>query len=280
MDIMRRLSYLLAAGLLLLLAAWFRFGNLADRPVHGDEANQAMKAGVLLETGEYRYDPHEHHGPTLYYLTLPVLWSAGIKTIQEANIVYFRIVPAIFGLLVVAGTFLFARWLGRWAVLWAAAFTAISHSMVFYSQYYVQEMLFVCFALCFVYASFRFIETLGPGWAIALGAAAGLLHATKETCVLVFLAWGAAVLVTLLGAWRKGALSGPNTVPAGQVVRKVMLALAVAVVVSFVLFSSFLTWWRGPLDSLLTYGQYVQRAEGEGSTALHEQPFWYYFSLL
>ena len=39
--------------------------------MHHDEANQAVKFGALLERGEYRYDAHDHHGPTLYYLTLP-----------------------------------------------------------------------------------------------------------------------------------------------------------------------------------------------------------------
>ena len=53
----------LAAGLALRLA------RLDVRPMHHDEANQAVKFGALLERGEYRYDAHDHHGPTLYYLT-------------------------------------------------------------------------------------------------------------------------------------------------------------------------------------------------------------------
>ena len=61
----------LAAGLALRLA------RLDVRPMHHDEANQAVKFGALLERGEYRYDAHDHHGPTLYYLTLPVAWLRG-----------------------------------------------------------------------------------------------------------------------------------------------------------------------------------------------------------
>ena len=55
----------LTAGLALRLA------RLDVRPMHHDEANQAVKFGALLERGEYRYDAHDHHGPTLYYLSLP-----------------------------------------------------------------------------------------------------------------------------------------------------------------------------------------------------------------
>ena len=43
---------------------------LDQKPLHHDEANQAVKFGQLLATGDYQYDPVDHHGPTLYYLTL------------------------------------------------------------------------------------------------------------------------------------------------------------------------------------------------------------------
>ena len=45
----------LTAGLAL------RFARLDERPMHHDEANQAVKFGALLERGEYRYDAHDHH---------------------------------------------------------------------------------------------------------------------------------------------------------------------------------------------------------------------------
>ena len=61
----------LAAGLSL------RFARLDVRPMHNDEANQAVKFGALLEPGQYPYDSRDHHGPTLYYLTLPAAWLRG-----------------------------------------------------------------------------------------------------------------------------------------------------------------------------------------------------------
>ena len=70
--------------LILCLAAAFRVPRLTLRPVHGDEANQAVKTGILFDTGEYRYDPHEHHGPTLYYLTLPVLYFCGVSSFEDS----------------------------------------------------------------------------------------------------------------------------------------------------------------------------------------------------
>ena len=53
--------------------------------MHHDEANQAVKFGALLERGEYRYDAHDHHGPTLYYLTLPAAWLRGQHTLASLD---------------------------------------------------------------------------------------------------------------------------------------------------------------------------------------------------
>ena len=64
----------LPIALLTLAAFWLRGRDLAGRPMHSDEANQAVKAGELLETGHYAFDPHDHHGPVLYYAALPVAW--------------------------------------------------------------------------------------------------------------------------------------------------------------------------------------------------------------
>jgi predicted membrane-bound mannosyltransferase len=81
----------------LALALTFRLANPGARPMHHDEANQAVRFGTLLETGEYHYDPVDHHGPTLYYLTLPVAWARGQHTLADLDERTLRLVPALFG---------------------------------------------------------------------------------------------------------------------------------------------------------------------------------------
>ena len=44
------------------LALWIRVWHLDQRPMHADEANQAVKAGNLLEGRGYAFDPADHHG--------------------------------------------------------------------------------------------------------------------------------------------------------------------------------------------------------------------------
>ena len=111
---------------ILVLAAAFRLPRLAQRPMHADEANQAVKAGRLYERGEYQYDTTDHHGPSLYWLTLPSLALSGAKDLAGSREVAYRIVPVIFGLGLIPLILLLTDGLGRPAVVVAALLTAIS----------------------------------------------------------------------------------------------------------------------------------------------------------
>lgn len=162
----------------------FRLADPGVRPMHHDEANQAVRFGTLLETGEYRYDRNDHHGPTLYYLTLPFAWMRGQGTLAAVDERTLRMVPAIFG----AGLLLLflplSRGLGRTAVAAAAALAAVSPVLTYYSRFYIQESLFVFFALAFLVALGRYALRPGLAPAIWSGALAGLAYATKETSLL------------------------------------------------------------------------------------------------
>src|SRR5688572_14611931 len=143
------------AALLVILVALgaglaLRLARLDARPMHHDEANQAVKFGVLLERGEYRYDAHDHHGPTLYYLTLPSAWLRGQGTFASVDEATLRSVPMVFGAATILLLPLLSAGIGRPAVVTAAMLMALSPAMVFYSRMYIQETLFACFALAFV----------------------------------------------------------------------------------------------------------------------------------
>ncbi len=272
-----------AAFVALLLAAAavamvFRVAQLEARPMHGDEANQAFKTGVLLEKGEYRYDPYEHHGPTLYYLTLIPIWLSGARDFAATSEWMYRIVPAVFGVGLVLLCWPMASGLGRGAALWAAVLSAVSHGLVYYSRYYIQETLFVFFIFAAIACGWWYCRRRSVAAALMAGVCVGLVHATKETCVVVFAAMaGAVVLAWGMAWWRGEVVWRKNALPPGRHVAVFALAAAL---VSVTLFTSFFTHWRGPLDSLLTYTAYFSRAEGAGSSAIHDKPWYYYLQLL
>jgi 4-amino-4-deoxy-L-arabinose transferase-like glycosyltransferase len=84
------------------------------------------------------------------------------------------------------------------AAVAAAVLAALSPALFFYSRYYIQEMLLVCFTFGVIVCGYRYARTRALPWAVAAGICAGLMHATKETAVIalgcLFLA---AVLVIL-----------------------------------------------------------------------------------
>ncbi|HJY35278.1 MAG TPA: glycosyltransferase family 39 protein, partial [Vicinamibacterales bacterium] len=180
----------LAVGLFL------RFGRLDARPMHHDEANQAVKFGALLETGKYQYDFHDHHGPTLYYLTLPAAWLRGQHTLAALDEQTLRGVTATFGVVTILLLPLMTAGIGRTAVASSALLLALSPAMVFYSRMFIQESLFACFTLWFVIAVGRVMTGSGLTWSIAAGVAAGLAIATKETSIIVLPATLAAAAIT------------------------------------------------------------------------------------
>src|SRR5436853_4363471 len=134
-------------GLLLVagVAMALRCPHLDERPMHNDEAVNAIKFAQLWERGSYKYDPNEHHGPTLPYLTLAVAPLTGTPDFVHLTEIKLRVITVLFGLGLVMLVPSVADGLGRKAAIWAAIFTAVSPAMVFYSRYYIHEILLVFF---------------------------------------------------------------------------------------------------------------------------------------
>ena len=267
----------IAIGIVLaivLLGFAFRLPHLAQRPMHTDEAVQAVKTGELAATGHYIYDPNDFHGPTLPYLSLPSIWLHAGGDSVRATAVTYRIVPFIFGLGLILLMIAVEDGLGWRAVMVAAGFTAISPAMTYYSRYYIHETLLVFFSFLCIAAGWRYVVTKKTRWAVACGVSLGLMHATKETCILAFASFAAALVLTV----RIERHDGGGKAKLSELLKSkpILLAAGAGLAVSITLFSSFFTNLRGPVDSLLTYATYLARAGGNE----HTHPPHYYFKLL
>jgi len=258
----------------LLGALLFRTVRLDVRPMHHDEANQAVKFGDLLERGEYRYDPQDHHGPSLYYLTLPVARLLADRTLAATDETTLRVVPALFGTALLLLFLLFAGGLAREAIVSAAFLAALSPALTYYSRFYIQEILLVFFLAALVASGWKYLQTRSLRWAAVAGLAAGMMYATKETSVILFGALaGAAAVDRILRP--KAAPREPW--PAAAVIGHAAAFLVAAFVPAWLLFTSFLKNPRGLADSVLAFGTYFDRA---GQAGVHTQPWYYYVKTL
>ncbi|QBG48610.1 TIGR03663 family protein [Verrucomicrobia bacterium S94] len=254
--------------LLILLAGMaLRIPRLAERPLHHDEANQAYRFGLLLEDGVYEYDADDHHGPTLYYLTLPVSWITGVKTFADSVEGTYRSVPVVFGLLLILAIPLLRCGLGTTSVCTAALFTAISPGMAYYSRFYIQESLLVFFTFMAIAGGWRSIQIGSRFWAIVAGLSIGLMFATKETAIIAYAAmFGAALLCALVAHTTHFPL------------KNMALGLIFALLIAFLLFSSFMTNMNGPVDAVLAFKGYFAR--GTGMDTDHVHPWNFYLRML
>lgn len=256
---------------LLIVAAALRLPHLAQRPLHTDEAVHAVKLGQLLEQRIYTYDPFEYHGPTLIYATMISAWLTGKHSLIQVTETTLRIVPAAFGLLLVGLAIFVSRFGARTTAAFAALFTAISPAFVFYSRYYIMEILLVVFTLAFLFSLYQFLENPKTRWALSTGLFVGLMHATKETCVIT---WAAAALALLFLQNRSTLKTALRRLPFG----KIALGLSLGLLVSVFFFSSLGKNPRGIIDSFFAYKTYLHR--GSGELEAHVYPWFAYLKWL
>ena len=219
------MKFLCAVSAVLILAIALRISHLDIRPMHGDEAVHAYRFGQLLESNNYRYDPTEFHGPMLNYFTLVPALLSGQHTYASLTEITLRIVPVFFGLILVLMPLLLFDGLGRPVAVVACALTAISPAFVFYSRYYIPEMLLVCFTFGIIACGYRYARSKKWIWALRTGVFAALCFATKETSVIAFGAIVVVLVIVLLT--RKDGKPTLNLVRRGHL----LLAIAGAVVV-------------------------------------------------
>jgi uncharacterized protein (TIGR03663 family) len=257
------------------LALALRLPQLRLRPMHNDEAVNAMKFRALWMENNYTYDPDEFHGPALPYFTLPAAWLNPSHDFNDFSEATYRIVTVCFGVALIVVLLLLTPEFGRAETLWASLFTALSPAMVFYSRYYIHEMLLVFFTALAAMAWWRCCKSWRVRWCLLAGASSGLMWATKETFVFAVLSMALAVICAAgWTRWRDGPGFGRRT---RFRLESTVAALEIAVLVAMLFFSSFLTNPAGIAGAVKTYGPWLHRAAG---VSPHTHPWNFYFERL
>ena len=253
--------------ILFIAAVSFRIPDLAQRPMHGDEAINAYKLGHLLETGTFQYDPDEFHGPSLYYLSLIPAYFGSVHSFSALTEPLLRIVPVIFSLLLIL-IFLFVKSeMENRTLNLSVLLLSVSPAMVFYSRYYIHEMIFVFFTYAFIFTLYEFIQKTSVKRAVLNGLSLGGMIITKETWIVPAFAAALAAVPLILLHHRKIKLNTNH-----------LFYWAGAVVTLYVLFySSFFTNSQGLIDGIKTYGNYFTKGT---EASVHVKPWNYYLSLL
>jgi uncharacterized protein (TIGR03663 family) len=274
------------SGLIILVAAaLLRLAYLMQKPLHHDEGVNGLFLVNLFRTGYYHYDPSNYHGPSLYYLAvIPTAinnvfhWGHGLSTFA------IRLVTATFGIGVVWLMLCLRRYLGFVASLAAAAFAAVSPGFVFFSRYFIHEILFVFFSLGVIVAWLWYRDTGKPRYLMLASASAAMLFATKETWIITAAVWLIAIPCTIVFLRLRNRADKippllPEVVPgtdARRTKKLYLLAVALFAAIAILLYSSFFTNPRGILDSVLTFTYWTKT----GRTGIYNREWSTYFSWL
>jgi uncharacterized protein (TIGR03663 family) len=269
-------AWRVGAALIMLAATLLRVVALGMKPLHHDEGVNGFFLTNLMREGRYAYDPANYHGPTLYYLTLPLSVPADYFHFMDAWVL--RAVPVLFGVGTVWLLLRLRSRVGAVAALSAAALVAVSPACVFYSRYFIHEMPFVFFTVGLVVAALRFYETGEGAYLLLASASAAMLFATKETAFISLgtlgLAWLSAYVWEVL--WRGGARARGAGGAGGRefLSRPHAPAYAAGAVVLFVFiwvafYSSFFTNGKGVWDSFKAFDLWKQT----GMSEFHGKPW-------
>lgn len=261
---------------ILLAATLLRLLFLTVKPLHHDEGVNGLFLANLFRSGYYHYDPSNFHGPSLYYLALiPTAinnlfhWGHGLSTFD------IRFVTAFFGVATVWLMLCLRRYLGTPAAIAGALLATVSPGFVFFSRYFIHEILFVFFSLGVIVAWLRYQESSKPLYLYLASASAAMLLATKETWLITAVVWLIALPCTtiyLRMRGRKDVLPQRQEKPPDHK-KRWLIASSIFVAISILLYSSFFTNPHGILDSVLTFTYWTKT----GEHGIYNKPWSTYF---
>jgi uncharacterized protein (TIGR03663 family) len=189
-----RTAWRIACAAILIVAGLLRLLYLTEKVLHHDEGVNGLFMASLFRRGFYHYDPSNYHGPTLYYFgLLTTTLNSFLYGKYGLSTFAVRLVPALFGIGMVWLVFYFRRSIGMFGSLAGALLVAVSPGFVFFSRYFIHEILFVFFTLSLAVTVMRYRETARPLYLMLASASAASLFATKETYIIT-----AAVLMLAL----------------------------------------------------------------------------------
>ncbi|HET9494773.1 MAG TPA: flippase activity-associated protein Agl23 [Chloroflexia bacterium] len=277
------------------LAVLTRVWDLGARAMHHDEGIHAYFSHHYLRSGDYTtsdparfqggYDP-TYHGPFLYHIVGLSFWLFGTTDATA------RLMPALFGVVLIGLIWLLRPFIGRLAALIAAVLVLISPTITYYSRSLRHDIFALAGALLLFASILWFLRTHQSRW-VFLGAV-GLIvaYASHElTFIIAFVFTLFLLLAALLYNTFSGSGRDPDrrTSPEDDVnpVRSALSSLGaqrwtlvgaalLALGIYFVLYTNLLTKPQLAFSGVIEGLNYWLGQHGE---ARGDQP-WFYYSIL
>ncbi|MFA5220762.1 MAG: flippase activity-associated protein Agl23 [Methanoregula sp.] len=193
--------------------------------LHHDEAIHSWFSFDLLTKGTWMYDP-SYHGPFLYYVT------AGMFSIFGASDLVARLLPALFGLLLIPLVYCIYRlgYINKIQTLVASLFIAISPDMVYFSRFLRHDIFMLFFTLLLLVAALYYLERQQTRFAIIGAIAMAGALCCKEEMPVIILIFASFLLFCL---WKRKLVLPP------QWKKDLVLCVLIVIGILSVMYSAF-----------------------------------------
>lgn len=257
----QKIRYLLWGALLMTVAIVSRFLFLELKPIHSDESVNGWFVIRLWETGYFKYDPENYHGPLYFYL---LQWT---ELILGKGLFTLRAVASFFSVLTV-GTLYFFENKKYWL---AALLLCVSPTMIFYGRSGIHESTFVFFQLLAILALIRYFEKYRQSDLMIAIASVVIMFTLKETVAIFLIAFVPTGFIffrkEIILALRKLEFS----------VNEFFLVLLSLIVFVFS-FAGFGKNWMGLIDFFRAFLPWLKTGTQTGGG--HNKPFEYWFQFV
>ncbi|MDR4508799.1 MAG: TIGR03663 family protein [Candidatus Brocadiaceae bacterium] len=264
------------------IASFIRFWDLDLRPFHADEGVNSNFLLNLYNKNYYHYNPANYHGPFLYYIGLIPFYIFGISDFS------FRLMPVLFGIMNVALLYPLRRRLGNMGILTAGLLVALSPAISFFSRDTIHETYLIFFSLSVIVSFFLYSETRKSLYIYFAVSSLAFIITIKETYIITFavfilsLALAYCYEIAFLSTKGTRVFAIKNILTAfvtncKQHTYTIGISIGIFLLINFLLFSSFFTYFEGITGILTTLKIWTKTGTHSGG---HAKPFIYYFTLL
>ena len=206
---------LVAVGLLMAIAAVLRFWSLDSQALHHDESLHAQFTYYLFDDLNYQHNPLMH-GPFLFHIGTGAYFLFGDSDFTA------RLIPALFGVVLVGLPVLLRRQLGWTAVIIAVVLLTFSPTLLYFSRFLRNDIYIAVWSMGMVVCIWRYLDERKPAYLIAIAALMALSFATKEV-TFIFVAIVIVFLNFMLASELTGRREGEETSDLAVFVRTLVL---------------------------------------------------------
>jgi uncharacterized protein (TIGR03663 family) len=190
----------LIVGTIMAVAAFLHFYELGAKALHHDESLHATYSWYLYDGRGYQHNPLMH-GPFQFHGAAAMMFLFGDTDFSV------RIIPALFGTILVAMPLLLKKQIGMTAVIIAMVLLTISPSLLYFGRFLREDIYTTVWTFAMFICVWRYLDEGKDRFLYGLAAAMALAYATKEVTfitVAVLLLYLDLALAFELGKRREG----------------------------------------------------------------------------